>query len=297
MSTDAHHTVFISYAREDSQWVYRAADLLRAGGAEVFLDAQDIPFGDRWKDRIVSTLNEVERVLVFWSEHAAKSEWVQREWRLALDLRKRLVPVILDRTPLPPLLREFQALTELVPMLSFVPRDRFPPPEASRVSAGYRWQIVLSGLSGVFMFAVLGILYMEAGFMKDEEPETSIARVQTPEISRGFTKTEEHKVELARLEAQKRSDRFAEVKEPEPSAVVEKPTETPDSVERRDGIEELSTLLAVGVATLFAVLAFIYMLYRWSRKRERLRRERKKTQGTSDAQTGQAIIRMVFDDM
>jgi Na+/H+ antiporter NhaD/arsenite permease-like protein len=68
-------------------------------------------------------------------------------------------------------------------------------------------------------------------------------------------------------------------------------------VERRDGIEELSTLLAVGVATLFAVLAFIYMLYRWSRKRERLRRERKKTQGTSDAQTGQAIIRMVFDDM
>ena len=70
------HTVFVSYAREDRDWVSVATNLLTAGGAKVFMDVRDVAYGDRWEDVLTKTLRKVERVLVFWSRHAAASEWV-----------------------------------------------------------------------------------------------------------------------------------------------------------------------------------------------------------------------------
>ena len=75
----AAHSVFISYARADSDWVTIAVNLLRAGGARVFMDIRDLAYGDKWEEVLLSKLQEVERVRVFWSRHAADSEWVDRE--------------------------------------------------------------------------------------------------------------------------------------------------------------------------------------------------------------------------
>lgn len=108
-------TVFVSYSRKDSTRVQQAVALLEAGGAEVFRDVDDIRFGDRWEDVIKDKLAEAERVLVFWSQNAQTSEWVGREWAIALEMGKRLVPVLLDRTPLPPALGQFHALTNFLP--------------------------------------------------------------------------------------------------------------------------------------------------------------------------------------
>ena len=105
------HTVFVSYSRKDSARVQQAVELLEAGGAEVFRDIDDIQFGDRWEDVIKAKLAEAERVLIFWSQHALRSEWVGREWSIALAMDKRLVPVLLDDTPMPPELSQFHALT------------------------------------------------------------------------------------------------------------------------------------------------------------------------------------------
>lgn len=106
----AQRSVFISYAREDWPEVEASADLLRAGGVKVFIDTRDIPFGDRWQEALRKALERCERVLVFWSLAARGSDWVEREWRTALSLGKRIVPMLLDATPLPSELQPLHAL-------------------------------------------------------------------------------------------------------------------------------------------------------------------------------------------
>ena len=104
---------FISYSRNsesDQEIVHLAAHLLRAGGAKVFLDVTDIEYGDRWEEVLNSNLSQCERILVFWSVEASSSDWVDREWRLALKLEKVIIPVFLDDTPLPTELAKFQGL-------------------------------------------------------------------------------------------------------------------------------------------------------------------------------------------
>lgn len=109
--------VFISYSSADRAIVSAAARLLRAGGATVFQDVIDIEFGTRWNEVLFAALARCERVMVFWSAAAAKSEWVEREWRSALEAKKRIVPMVLDDTPLPAPLSEFHGVPDLVDML------------------------------------------------------------------------------------------------------------------------------------------------------------------------------------
>jgi hypothetical protein len=106
----ARRSIFISYAHEDRPQVEPSAELLRAGGVQVFIDVRGIDYGDRWQDVLRGALEKCERVMVFWSLAAQASEWVDREWRYALSLGKRIVPPLLDRTPLPDELKQFQAL-------------------------------------------------------------------------------------------------------------------------------------------------------------------------------------------
>ena len=109
--------VFISYSHRDREIVSAAARLLRSGGATVFQDIADIKAGTRWKAALFQALDQCERVMVFWSSAAASSEWVEREWRSALEANKKIVPMLLDDTPLPPPLSEFQGVPDMVEML------------------------------------------------------------------------------------------------------------------------------------------------------------------------------------
>ncbi len=108
-------TVFVSYSRKDSDRIQQAVALLEAGGARVFRDIDDIEFGDDWEEVITRKLQECERVMIFWSANAKASEWVGREYNIALMQQKRMVPVLLDSTPLPPELSKYHALTNFMP--------------------------------------------------------------------------------------------------------------------------------------------------------------------------------------
>ena len=89
-TTMAGRRIFISYARDDGPRVEKDAALLRAGGARVFIDVQDIEAGSPWEPALESALAKCERVMVFWSRAAKGSTWVDREWRTALRLGKRV---------------------------------------------------------------------------------------------------------------------------------------------------------------------------------------------------------------
>lgn len=91
--------VFISYAREDAQRAGMVARALEATGMEVFWDSE-IPPGQTWADYIESKLTSCKAVVVLWSEHSTRSQWVREEARMGRD-KGKLIPAMLDNSPAP----------------------------------------------------------------------------------------------------------------------------------------------------------------------------------------------------
>ena len=126
MTSAVARGVFISYSRVNGEVVSIAAKLLRAGGATVFQDVVDIDYGSDWQEALASAIRQCERVLVFWSLAASTSKWVEREWRMALQAGKRIVPMLLDKTPLPMELSRFNGMPELMTLLMLVKQPGAP---------------------------------------------------------------------------------------------------------------------------------------------------------------------------
>jgi len=92
--------VFLSYAREDRARAEQVARGLGAMGLDVFWDT-DIPPGQTWSDYIEGKLGQARSVVVLWSQHSTKSQWVREEARMGRD-KSKLIPVIIDGSA-PPL--------------------------------------------------------------------------------------------------------------------------------------------------------------------------------------------------
>ena len=91
--------VFISYSREDRPRAEQVARGLGAMGLDAFWDT-DIPPGQTWADYIEGKLSQCKAVVVLWSEHSTKSQWVREEARMGRD-KSKLIPAMLDGSPPP----------------------------------------------------------------------------------------------------------------------------------------------------------------------------------------------------
>ena len=100
--------VFVSYSHADAPLVAPVVSLLRVNKSLVFQDTDRIPPGKRWRDEIAKALAESNLVVVFWCHHASRSNEVSAEWRAAIEQGKDLLPLLLDATPLPSELGNFQ---------------------------------------------------------------------------------------------------------------------------------------------------------------------------------------------
>jgi hypothetical protein len=102
--------VFVSYAAADSEVVKEVLLGLRQAGIDTAYDL-DIAARD-FQSHINRSIEPADCILVFWSEAAARSEWVQEEVRRAIQAwsEDRLVLASLDRTELPPGLRDLEAV-------------------------------------------------------------------------------------------------------------------------------------------------------------------------------------------
>jgi adenylate cyclase len=81
-------SVFVSYARPDEPQAERIAEALRAEGYEVWRDDQ-LPAHRSYSEVIEERLNAAKAVVVLWSAHATKSQWVRAE---ADSARNRHLP-------------------------------------------------------------------------------------------------------------------------------------------------------------------------------------------------------------
>jgi hypothetical protein len=72
------------------------------------LDVDSIEPGERWQEQLETAIARADKVCVFWCLHSRASRWVKREWRRAHRQKKKLIPLLLDSTPLPPELSKYQ---------------------------------------------------------------------------------------------------------------------------------------------------------------------------------------------
>jgi TIR domain len=84
--------IFLSYANEDVEHARVLAEALQRVGWSVWWD-HHIPPGKSWAEVIEREIMSAGCVIVLWSQHAVRSQWVQNEAREGLS-RHVLVPVV-----------------------------------------------------------------------------------------------------------------------------------------------------------------------------------------------------------
>jgi len=106
----AKYDVFLSYSRADTARVTPLRDELRRMGYRVFFDVQSIDPGEEWKRRLERSISASRTMVLCWSENTRGSDYITFEYSRAEAMHKRLLPWLLDKTPLPAML-EVQAIT------------------------------------------------------------------------------------------------------------------------------------------------------------------------------------------
>jgi formylglycine-generating enzyme required for sulfatase activity len=99
---------FISYSRSNKEFVVRLARELRAEGFPVWLDILDIPAGSRWDREVEKALKESDIFMIILTRASAESENVLDEIGYAIDHRKRIMPVLMEKCDIPLRLTRFQ---------------------------------------------------------------------------------------------------------------------------------------------------------------------------------------------
>jgi hypothetical protein len=100
--------IFVSYSHADSALVAPVVSLLRASQATVFRDADGIRPGKKWQDELDAAILDASIVVVFWCHHAQSSGEVLKEFTVAIAQGKDVLPILIDDTPLPSDLTQFQ---------------------------------------------------------------------------------------------------------------------------------------------------------------------------------------------
>ena len=100
--------IFVSYSHTDGHLVKPVVEILRITEAFVFLDIDTLRHGKRWRDQVQGAIDSASTVVVFWCHHSSESEEVANEISFGLARGKDFLPILLDGTPPPPALAEFQ---------------------------------------------------------------------------------------------------------------------------------------------------------------------------------------------
>ena len=94
------HSVFISYAQQDSGSAAGVCEATERRGIRCWLAPRDIRPGENWPQAIQNALHEAAAIVVLVSVHALGSPHVERELTQAVSYRKLIVPYRLDSAPI-----------------------------------------------------------------------------------------------------------------------------------------------------------------------------------------------------
>lgn len=106
-------SAFISYSTNDETAVLPYEQSLQESGITVWRDKSGLRQGELWPMRLGKAIAEQDALLLFWSVNAAASHFVTLEWNTALALQKPIIPVLLDDTPLPEVLKSYHGFSDI----------------------------------------------------------------------------------------------------------------------------------------------------------------------------------------
>lgn len=95
------HKVFISYSRKDIDFVRKLAEDLEKAEYDVWWDLTDLRGGDDWPRVIPAAIQESQSMVIVLSPNSVASDWVEKEYTQALNLRKKIIPIMLARADVP----------------------------------------------------------------------------------------------------------------------------------------------------------------------------------------------------
>lgn len=107
--------IFLSHNSANKDTVRALAMLLAGEGINLFFDEWDIRLGDPLMGTIERGLYDADVFIIVWSDAASRSNWVDVELQTFLRRRidkntLRVIPLMLDETPLPPLLANYAGM-------------------------------------------------------------------------------------------------------------------------------------------------------------------------------------------
>lgn len=90
--------LFISYLREDSEFVLMLKDVFAENDIECFVDTSNIAPGEAWEAKIRGEIECCDCFLPCFSEHYAlkSSTYMNREIEIAIESRRRIFPALLS---------------------------------------------------------------------------------------------------------------------------------------------------------------------------------------------------------
>ncbi|MGA9268837.1 MAG: toll/interleukin-1 receptor domain-containing protein [Rhodomicrobium sp.] len=105
--------VFISYSRRDLNIAVRLVTALEELGFQVTIDRRDLPYGEEWLKELGEFIAGADTVVALVSPNFVQSKACRWELDQAQSGNKRLVPIVVERTPvdnLPPAIAKIQLL-------------------------------------------------------------------------------------------------------------------------------------------------------------------------------------------
>jgi hypothetical protein len=109
----SRYKIFISYSRKDRRAARQLVRLIHRSPHEVWIDESGIDPGEGFPEKIIQTINNSDYFILLWSRNSKESRWVEREWNHAYKESKKILPLLLDKTPLPMALESINAFTSL----------------------------------------------------------------------------------------------------------------------------------------------------------------------------------------
>jgi hypothetical protein len=128
--------IFISYSRKDQEFVRRLASDLNEKVAGVWFDQSDIQAGQRWRDEIEQGIRGCKVVILVLSPDSAASRYVQMEINLALEKRKRILPILYRPVKLAGSLKDLVDETQFIDLRRGSYADNFQTLVGGLVDAG-----------------------------------------------------------------------------------------------------------------------------------------------------------------
>ena len=107
-----HPSVFLSYAQADRESAEALEQGLRVRSVSAWRDKTSLHAGEKWPKALGEAIQRSSALILLWSAAASRSEFVELEWNIAVALKKPVLSVLSDETPLPVTLRATHGIKE-----------------------------------------------------------------------------------------------------------------------------------------------------------------------------------------